>query len=32
MSIRWLDDYDGALKEAKSGRRLLFIDFYKTPG
>jgi len=32
MAIQWLDDYDTALEQARAQRRLVFLDFHKTPG
>lgn len=32
MSIRWWEDYEAALQEAKSQRKILFLYFHKTPG
>lgn len=32
MAIQWLDNYDAALEQARAQRRLVFLDFHKTPG
>lgn len=32
LAIEWLDNYEAALSEAKKQRRILFLDFHKTPG
>lgn len=31
-AIQWLDDLDQGQQQAKSSQKILFVDFYKTPG